>query len=44
MKEIDHGKNQLHSKQAVVPENLLVEKPLFNNEHVTNAGLAVRPV
>ncbi|KAI3932294.1 hypothetical protein MKW98_025014 [Papaver atlanticum] len=44
MKEIDHGENQLHSKQAVVPENLLVEKPLVNNEHVTSAGLAVKPV
>ncbi|RZC79440.1 hypothetical protein C5167_003625 [Papaver somniferum] len=34
MKEINHGENQLHTKQAVVPENLSVEKPLVNNDHV----------
>ncbi|KAI3930039.1 hypothetical protein MKW92_014899 [Papaver armeniacum] len=44
MKEIHHGENQLHAKQAVVLENLSVEKPLVDNDHVTSAGLAVKPV
>ncbi|KAI3875861.1 hypothetical protein MKW92_034649, partial [Papaver armeniacum] len=34
MKEMDHGENQLHIKQAAVPENLLVEKPLVTSEEV----------